>query len=263
MKILLKVGSNSVHKNGTHNIDKIVSDISKIKNAGHDVILVSSGAVKFGLEKIGGALMLDKHMVEPKKDVGIVKSKRKKILASLGQPYMMRHYCEILEKVNIHPAQILVHREDLSKSGLKKIRHLLKDLQKYNNFLPIINENDVLTNKHNAFIDNDQLAYIIAKEMDVDLCIFLTNVDGLIDKYGTLEQNLIRNVSLKENKISVTKCKSAEGRGGMLNKYNICLKLLKKNIRSAIANVDSEHAILKIINNEDIDCTKFHVLPKK
>ena len=142
--------------------------LSDIKNAGHEVILVSSGAIGMGMGKLG----LDS---KPHDLPG------KQACAAIGQCELMYAYDSLFSQYNHIVGQILitkadVENEDRKTNFINTMEHLLK-----RNVLPIVNENDMIATEEIVIGDNDNLGAILAKNIHADLYLILSDIDGLYD----------------------------------------------------------------------------------
>lgn len=142
--------------------------LSEIKNAGHEVILVSSGAIGMGMGKLG----LDSN---PHDLPG------KQACVAIGQCELMYAYDSLFSQYNHIVGQILitkadVENEDRKTNFINTMEHLLK-----RNVLPIVNENDMIATDEIVIGDNDNLGAILAKNIHADLYIILSDIDGLYD----------------------------------------------------------------------------------
>lgn len=170
MRIVVKVGTSTLaHKTGHLNIrhmEKLCKVLSDIKNAGYEVILVSSGAVGMGM----GKLSLSNRPTE---------LSLKQAAAAVGQCELMYTYDKLFSEYNHTVAQILLTAEDINDDVRKQnfINTMLKLLEL--NALPIINENDSVATSELVIGDNDTLAAIVAKSVDADLLVLLSDIDGL------------------------------------------------------------------------------------
>ena len=142
--------------------------LSEIKNAGHEVILVSSGAIGMGMGKLG----LDS---KPHDLPG------KQACAAIGQCELMYTYDSLFLQYYHIVGQILitkadVENEDRKTNFINTMEHLLK-----RNVLPIVNENDMIATEEIVIGDNDNLGAILAKNIHADLYLILSDIDGLYD----------------------------------------------------------------------------------
>ncbi len=170
MKITVKVGTSTLtHKTGRLNIrrvEELCKVLSDVKNAGHEIVLVSSGAIGMGVGKL--------NMAERPKDMPT-----KQAAAAVGQCELMYVYDKLFQEHNHTVAQILITGEDLAD----QIRHenftntLMRLLEL--GALPIINENDTIATSEIAVGDNDTLGALVAASVGSDLFVVLTDIDGL------------------------------------------------------------------------------------
>ncbi len=215
-RIVIKIGTNVLHlSNGKLDyklISELATQIAFIRAHGHEVLVVSSGAVGAGRELCSvdeSSNTLTSHQ----------------ILASVGQARLIQIYAEAFRKHNTTVAQILLTRGDfgLRKSYLN-IRNTLENLLKYN-IVPIVNENDVVATEELElnFGDNDLLAVYLATLIGADQLFFLTVAPGLLKEEETPEGKLSTVVEkveeltdeILQHCIPVT---SAGGKGGMESK---------------------------------------------
>lgn len=170
MRIVVKVGTSTLaHPTGLLNIrhmEDLCKVLSDIKNAGHQVILVSSGAIGMGV----GKLSLKERPTE---------MAAKQAAAAIGQCELMYTYDKLFSEYNHVVGQILVTKDDIEQS--EKKQNFINTLFHLLNFdaLPIINENDTIATEEIAIGDNDTLAANVAVSAEADLLILLTDIDGL------------------------------------------------------------------------------------
>ena len=170
MRIVIKIGtSNITYSTGCLNlrhIQKLVEVISDIKNAGHEVILVSSGAIAMGTGKL--------NLSERPKDIA-----GKQACAAVGQCELMYTYDRLFGEYNHTVAQILLTAPDLANDDRReKFQNTIEKLLAFS-ALPIINENDTVATEEIEFGDNDTLAARVASSIGADLLVLLSDIDGL------------------------------------------------------------------------------------
>ena len=170
MRIVIKVGtSNITYKTGCLNvrhIEKLVKVISDIKNAGHEVLLVSSGAIAMGVGKL--------HLPGKPKDIAL-----KQACAAVGQCELMYTYDKLFSEYNHTVAQILLTAPDLTNPDRREKFENTTDRLLSLGVLPIINENDTVATEEIEFGDNDTLAAMVASSASAELLILLSDIDGL------------------------------------------------------------------------------------
>ncbi len=175
MRIVIKIGTSTLaHSSGHLNIrrvEELCKVISDIKNAGNQVIVVSSGAIGVGMGKLG----------LPEKPTS---TKEKQALAAIGQCELMFMYDKLFGEYNNMVAQVLLTRGDVdTEHGKENVLNTFNTLLSMG-IIPIVNENDTVAidelEGHN-FGDNDMLSAIVAKLVSADGLVILTNIDGLYD----------------------------------------------------------------------------------
>ena len=170
MRIVVKVGSSTLsYPTGRMNIRRVedlVRVLSDLKNAGHEVIFVSSGAIAMGVGKLG----LSKR---PEDIPG------KQAAAAVGQCELMYTYDKLFSEYSHTVAQILLTAADI------------EDERRHENFkntmlrlleigaVPVVNENDTVATEEIVIGDNDTLAAVVAASVDADLLILMSDIDGL------------------------------------------------------------------------------------
>ena len=169
-RIVVKVGTSTLaHETGRLNIRRVetlVRVLSDLKNAGHELILVSSGAIGMGVGKL--------NLVERPKDIPT-----KQAAAAVGQCELMYTYDKLFSEYNHTVAQILLSGFDVENDERRENFHntLFRLLEL--GVLPVINENDSVATQEMRIGDNDTLAAIVAAASGADLLILLSDIDGL------------------------------------------------------------------------------------
>lgn len=213
-RIVLKVGTQVlVNSNGEvepSSIQLIAKTISNLKINGCDVVLITSGAVGLGRNRL--ALKAPLTTAE------------KQASASVGQGLLMKMYQEAFDNLGLVCGQILVTSKDFSsRNSFVNLRETFETLIKFK-VIPIVNENDSVSiseiqeNEQHSFGDNDKLSSIVASKIGADLLILVTNVDGIYTKNPKIDPNAKRIDIIKdinELKEINTDGKSEMGRGGM------------------------------------------------
>ena len=170
MKIVIKVGTSTLaHPSGCLNIkrtEELCKVISDLKNSGHEIILVSSGAVGMGVGKLS---LKERPCDMPTKQAA----------AAVGQCELMYTYDKLFSEYNHIVAQILLTAEDVRHD--ERYEHFTNTLNRLLELgvLPIINENDTVSTEEMGIGDNDTLAAIVAVSTKAELLILLSDIDGL------------------------------------------------------------------------------------
>lgn len=170
MRIVIKVGTSTLsHATGKINlrfIDGLCKVLTDLKNAGNEVILVSSGAIGMGVNKLSLPARPDDMPT-------------KQAVAAVGQCELMYMYDKFFGEYNQTVAQILLTGDDVENE--ERRLHFENTLERLLQLgaIPVINENDSIATKEIAVGDNDTLAAIVAVSVNADLLILLTDIDGL------------------------------------------------------------------------------------
>lgn len=213
MRIVIKIGTSTLaYEGGRMNIRRVehlCKVMSDIKNAGHQIILVSSGAIGMGVGKLS--------MNSFPEDIP-----SKQAAAAVGQCELMYVYDKLFTEYNHTVAQILLTGSDFShQDRLRNFENTLEKLLELN-VLPVINENDSVATTEIKVGDNDTLAAMVAKSSKSDLLILLSDIDGLYtaDPHKDKNAKLIRKVdTLNDDIMSLGGDKgSSFGTGGMKTK---------------------------------------------
>ncbi|HEU0118591.1 MAG TPA: glutamate 5-kinase [Alphaproteobacteria bacterium] len=230
-------------------LGNLVAELAALKKAGHQVILVSSGAVGTGRAMVKKNKPL--HRVDPVAE--------KQILASLGQAKLMALYQELLSKHDLLGSQILLTKQDFrTRDHHKHIAHLLNALRQQPHILPIVNENDSVTNEEmiqvKNFSDNDELAGLLAQLVKANRLIVLSHIDGIYDK--SPDQKGAKIISRIDGKTSIdTRGKSQSGRGGMASKLSVAKKMSVFGIQTHIASARAKNVLVRLLKNEKVGTT--------
>ncbi|KTD36405.1 glutamate 5-kinase [Legionella nautarum] len=256
MKIVIKVGTQSIlaHDGTPYEpiVRQLVEQIATLQKAGHHVVLVSSGAVGSG-RKIARQFFSRQYG----SSIG-----EKQVLAALGQHELMNIYASMFKTHNLLAAQLLLTKQDFqTRQHYLNIARLVREILEQKNIIPIINENDSVAIEELMFTDNDELAGLIAAQMNADKLIILSNVEGVYtghpDEPGAQFIPIIRH---EEDWPAVSALKSTQGRGGMISKLGTARKMSSLGITTHIATIEKPSVIMRIISEEQLGTT---ILPSK
>lgn len=252
MKIVVKIGTSTLaHATGRLNIKRIeqlCKILSDLKNAGHEIILVSSGAIGMGVGKLG-------LPARPRDVAG------KQAAAAVGQCELMYTYDKLFSEYNHTVAQILLTADDLRQAD--RHQNFENTMQKLLEMavLPIINENDTVATEEIEIGDNDTLAAIVAQSVRADLLILLSDIDGLYtaDPHKHADAQLIANVyELDEDILALGGSAGSNlGTGGMVTKLRAAQIATGAGCDMVIANGADPEALYRIANGEAVG-TRFH-----
>lgn len=252
MRIVIKVGTSTLtHKTGNLNIrhvEKLCRVMSDLKNAGHELILVSSGAIGMGVGKLG--------LSERPHDMPT-----KQAAAAIGQCELMYIYDKEFSEYGHIIAQILLTGSDLSdetrNNNFRNTLHRLLELK----VMPVINENDTVSTDEISVGDNDTLAAIVAVEAQADLLILLSDIKGLYtaDPHKDPNAKLISSVTEINDEITALGggAGSALGTGGMHTKLRAASTCIEAGIDMVITDGNSPELLYDIAERKQIG-TRFY-----
>ena len=220
-------------------IARLGKEILSLIHSGHEVVLVSSGAIACGMKTLG----LKRRPAELKK---------LQACAAIGQGKLMHAYEEFFSKQGIHTAQILLTRDVLEERvRFLNAKRTLAELFSLG-ILPIVNENDTVATEEIAFGDNDLLSVGVAHLAQGDLLVLLSDVDGfylgdgtrirVVEEWRQLEK-LSTHLRDKKKEISV---------GGMKAKLEAARLAMQSGIHLLLVNGHKAKVLEKVIRGEDV-----------
>jgi len=247
MKIVIKVGTQAIlASDGTvleSTMQTLVEQISHLQKLGHQIILVSSGAVGSG-RKVARELL--------GKEYG-TSTAEKQVLASLGQHELLHVYSNMFKSYGILASQLLLTKQEFhTRQHYLNISRLLKEILQQKNIIPIINENDSVAIEELMFTDNDELSGLIASQINADKLIILTSVKGVYDGNPNDPESKIISVidPIQNGWPEVSTTKTTHGRGGMITKLGIAKKMSDLGITTHICSVHEKNVIKEIMNDK-------------
>jgi len=229
-RVVVKVGSNVLTKDSGLNLAAVRSlsrQICRLADDGREMILVSSGAMASGLKKMGFARRPDEIP-------------RRQAVAAVGQAGLIMEYEKAFGRHGRKVAQILLTSEDLTnRVRYLNARNTIHTLLSWG-VVPILNENDTIMVEEIKFGDNDNLAAMITLQMDADILVNLTDIDGLFtqDPRTSPDAELIDEVTVIRREIETlaSDIPGALGSGGMLSKIRAARKVTAAGIPMVIAS---------------------------
>ncbi|MBQ4313009.1 MAG: glutamate 5-kinase [Clostridia bacterium] len=257
MRIVVKVGTSTLtHSTGLLNIrrvEELCRVLSDLKNAGNEIILVSSGAIGMGAGKLS--------LSERPTDIPT-----KQAAAAVGQCELMYTYDKLFSEYRHVVAQLLLTGDDIEHDDRRQNIHntlsRLLDL----GALPIVNENDTVTTDEIVIGDNDTLGAIVAVAVDADLLIVLSDIDGLYtsDPHKNPDSKLITVVEeLTDEIFSLGGGKGSKlGTGGMATKLKSAKIAGDAGIDMVIANGSRPEILYDIVEGKQVG-TRFKSRRKK
>nr|WP_083490247.1 glutamate 5-kinase [Caloramator mitchellensis] len=246
-RVVIKIGSSTLtHSNGLPNYDmmeKLIRQIADLKNAGYEIIIVTSGAIGAGMAKL-------KLKQRPKT------IPEKQACAAVGQGLLMHIYEKIFSEYGIIVGQILLTREDINnRIRFLNARNSIFSLLK-NGIVPIINENDAVAVDEIKIGDNDTLSALVSILVEGDLLIILSDIEGLYNKNPLIypDAELISTVeSIDESIINIAGGAGSKlGTGGMATKIEAAKIALSSGISMIIAKGSNDRVLYRILKGENI-----------
>lgn len=247
MRVVIKVGTSTLaHATGRLNIrhvEELVKVLSDLKNAGHEIVLVSSGAIGMGV----GKLLL------PGKPTDMA---TKQAAAAVGQCELMYTYDQLFSQYNHTVAQILLTGDDVeNETRFENFKNTIFRLLQLG-ALPVINENDTVATAEIAVGDNDTLGAIVACSVGADLLVLLSDIDGLYsaDPRKHADATLITRVEKITPEIVALAdgAGSSLGTGGMTTKIRAAQMVTQKGADMVICNGASPHLLYDIFEGKEI-----------
>lgn len=222
---------------------RLVTALALLKDAGHKVILVSSGAVGAGVPILG----LEKYPDDVQ---------TRQAAAALGQVRLMHNYQMLFAQFSMVPAQILLTRGDLETlRRRKRIKQTLTRLLEEDRVIPIVNENDSIAVNELRIGDNDMLSARLANAMGAKRLVLLSTIDGLQNGVGGEVIEEVRNI---EDVMHLARNESGRfSIGGMASKLKAVKYALQHGIEVMIANGRDAENLDAIVRGEGKG-TRFH-----
>ena len=237
-RVVVKVGSSSLTRADggldLNRIDILAGLIAGMRSRGHDVVLVSSGAVASGLVPLGLSRRPD--------ELSLLQA-----AASVGQGRLAARWETAMSAYGLVTAQVLLTAHDVAiRSHYRTVRATFDSLLSLG-AVPIINENDAVATSEFSLGDNDRLAALVAHLVTADVLVLLTDVDGLwTARPGTPGATPIRHVrsSADLEGVSVSGRGSFVGTGGMTTKLQAATIACASGTTTLIARADDAAALL-------------------
>ena len=250
MRIVVKIGTSTLtHSTGHLNIrriEQLCDCLSDIKNAGHEVIMVSSGAIGMGVGKLG--------LQARPKDIPT-----KQAAAAVGQCELMYTYDKLFGEYNHTVAQLLITGDDVADDTRhQNFSNTLNRLLELG-ALPIINENDTVATAELGIGDNDTLAAIVAQSVKADLLVLLSDIDGLYTADPRKDPNakLISRVEkLDESILALAGVSGTNlGTGGMVTKLQAAKICMACGCDMIITNGKDPQNLYDIVDGKAVGTT--------
>lgn len=245
-RIVVKVGTSTLtHDTGKINLrrmESLVRVLADLMNMGHEIVLVSSGAIGVGVGKLG----------LPEKPTD---TRQKQALAAIGQASLMSIYEKFFKEYGYNTGQVLLTKFVLDDEGrYTSAKHAFETMIGYR-VVPIVNENDVISTYEIEFGDNDTLSAYVAQLVDAELLVILSDIDGFYDGDPAKEGSKMIPV-VEEITEEVRVCAGGEGTrrgtGGMRTKINAAELVTAAGIDMVIANGEKPEKLYDIAEGKSV-----------
>ncbi len=255
-RLVVKLGTHVVTQDGVElalpRLEALIESLARLRKAGREVILVSSGAVGMGMRVLG--------LKERPRSLGL-----RQACAAVGQGHLMGVYTRAFAARGVTTAQVLLTQEDLGdRDRALCLRTTLMRLLELGT-VPVLNENDSVSVRElveyqggaeaKVFGDNDGLSARVAVCVDADLLILLTNVDGLFTASPLVDPNATRIAELDgvdDEALARTAGLSSSGSGGMASKLEAARLATSEGTTVMIANGTIDHVLEQVLAGEDV-----------
>lgn len=226
----------------------LVDQIAELRSQGHEIIIVTSGAVASGRSEL-------KHITSDLDSVD-----KRQLFSAVGQAKLINRYVNLFRDYGIQVGQVLTTKEHFSDSEHRKNQENCIRVMLENAVIPIVNENDTISITELMFTDNDELSGLIAQMTKSNTLIILSNIDGIYNgDPNDKNAKVIRTVELgRDISDYIQSTKSSVGRGGMQSKSSVAEKTARTGINVIIANGKRDGILTNLMNNRDKTiCTEF------
>ena len=247
MRLVVKVGTSTLaHATGKLNIRRmkaLCETLADLKNAGHEVLLVSSGAIGMGVGKLALS-------VRPK-DIPT-----KQAAAAVGQCELMYAYDKTFGEYGQTVAQLLLTGADFGhEDRLQNLKNTLNRLLELG-VIPIINENDTVATEEIKVGDNDTLSALVASSVNATMLVILSDIDGLYTADPKKDKNAVRIERVEELTPEVVALAGGEGSslgtGGMRTKLRAAEICMGAGVVTVIADGADPTVLYKVVEGESV-----------
>ena len=241
-RIVVKLGSSQIAdakmKPKTAQLSALSRQISQLRKAGIEVVLVSSGAIALGMGELG----------ETKRSTELAQLQAR---AAIGQAALMRLYSELFRKVSLKCGQVLLTWDDFdNRTRFSNARHTLEAILK-KGVVPVINENDTTSTEEIKFGDNDKLSALVASLLHADLLVILSDVEGLYDGDKKVYEE-VREITAEIEGIAGGTKNTHMARGGMRAKIDAIKIATHARISCVITAGGIKDVLVRLVAGERI-----------
>ncbi len=255
MRIVIKLGTSTL-TGGTPHLNKqrileMVQQIARLHAQGHEITLISSGAVAAGRERLG--------FPELAPDVPA-----KQMLSAIGQSRLMHIYEDLFDIFHIVVAQVLLSGDDLEvRTRRFNARETLRTLLNHR-IVPVINENDTTATEEVRVGDNDNLSARVASAIEADALILVTDQPGLFSadpRQDTNARHIPRVAAIDAQIWALAGAAGTQqGTGGMLTKLQAAQLATRSGVTTYIALGTASDVLARVLNGDGDICTRFEAL---
>ena len=247
-RVVVKVGS-SVLASLDSGLDvravgRLVAQMAELHERGYELLLVSSGAVLAGMQRLG--------LREKPRDIPL-----RQAAAAIGQSRLMWLYEKLFGRQGCKVAQVLLTHDDLSnRRRYLNARNTLAVLLSHR-VLPIVNENDTVVVEELKLGDNDNLSALVASLSEAELLVILSDIEGLCTADPHKDEKarlipLVRNITPRIERLAGAASKDSLGSGGMITKLQAVSKAASFGIPTVIACARLENVLSRIVAGEEV-----------
>ncbi|OGI53303.1 MAG: glutamate 5-kinase [Candidatus Muproteobacteria bacterium RIFCSPHIGHO2_12_FULL_60_33] len=245
-RIVVKIGSALLTRDGqglnSEGIHDWAAQLSQVCGRGMEVVLVSSGAVAAGMQRLGRRVR--PHALH-----------ELQAMAAVGQMNLVQVYESAFQRHGLHTAQVLLTHDDLTnRTRYLNSRTTLRTLLGFG-VIPIVNENDTVATEEIRFGDNDTLAALVANLIEADLLLILTDQHGLYERDPRQDPGaklLVEGNAGDPQLLTMAGGSGALGRGGMRSKLLAAEKAARSGASTVIASGREKNVITRVLDGETI-----------
>ncbi len=272
MRVVVKIGSNVLTradgKLDVTRISALTDQIATLWREDVQMIVVSSGAVASGRGELAGRL--PDHMQGAGSDgqTGLDAVSARQLFSAVGQIKLIDRYYNLFRDHGIVCGQVLTTKESLSTQEQCLNQKNCMEVMLAAGVIPIVNENDTISITELMFTDNDELSGLMARMMDANLLIILSNIDGIYtgDPTDPAAELICEIAPGEDDDLSqyIQTSRSSFGRGGMLTKCRIAREVAASGIEVVIANGKRHDILTDLVlrrNESGVPFTRF--IPKE
>ncbi len=244
-RIVVKLGSSQIVDDRlrpkTKELKLLAKQVAKLHKK-IEVILVSSGAIALGMGELGER--------ERPTDLAALQAR-----AAIGQAILMRTYIDLFKKTGLKCAQVLLTWDDFEKRHFLNARNALEAILR-KGVVPVINENDTTSTEEIKFGDNDKLSALVAKSLDADLLVILSDVPGFYDQDKRVFEK-IEQITPEIYTMSAGTANVQVARGGMRTKIHAVEVATRAGIPCIITDGSIENVLLRLVDKRESLGTHF------